>query len=299
MKLSLGPIQFFWRKQDVYNFYAEASESCADIIYLGENVCSKRKELAFGDWLELAGQLQKSGKEVVLSTMALIMSESELSTLKRLCCNGKFMVEANDQSAVHVLSETGVPFVCGASLNIYNHRSLSKMSSLGASRWVMPIELSGNCLGDMLANYRMASDNTIETEVLCYGHLPLAHSARCFTARHLKLSKDECGFSCIQFPAGIRLYSQEQQALFNINGLQTQSSNVQNLIGQIPSMESLGVNVVRISPIHGDTFSVLERYRSVLEGSSQEIALNDSECNGYWFGLPGKEVNQYDKAMFV
>ena len=36
----------------------------------------------------------------------------------------------------------------------------------------------------------------METEVLAFGRLPLAVSARCFTARAHNLPKDQCDFRC-------------------------------------------------------------------------------------------------------
>lgn len=299
MKLSLSPISFFWPKQQVLNFYADIAESTVDIVYLGETVCSKRRELSTRDWLDLAMQLREAGKEVVVSTMTLIMSESELSAARRICNNDDFIVEANDLGAIQVLSEWGRAFVCGPATNIYNLRALKLMARRGAKRWVMPVELSGACLTEMLEGARSDPDMAqMETEVFCYGHLPLAYSARCFTARHLGLSKDACGLSCIQYPQGITLRSQESQELFNINGIQTQSSRVHNLIGQVPNMREMGVDVLRISPMASGTLEVIQRYRTALNDDLEDIILADSECNGYWFGMPGKDSHTEQNADF-
>jgi collagenase-like PrtC family protease len=43
----------------------------------------------------------------------------------------------------------------------------------------------------------------METEVFAYGRLPLAFSARCFTARHFNLQKDTCEFRCLEFADGM------------------------------------------------------------------------------------------------
>ena len=46
---------------------------------------------------------------------------------------------------------------------------------------------------------------TVDTEVFAFGRLPLAFSARCFTARHHRLNKDECDFRCRDDPDGMLL----------------------------------------------------------------------------------------------
>ena len=96
MKLALGPLLYYWEKESVENFYQQAVNSEADVIYLGETVCSKRREIKPRDWINLAKELATSGKEVVLSTMALLEAPSEIKILRQLCENGEFKVEAND-----------------------------------------------------------------------------------------------------------------------------------------------------------------------------------------------------------
>ena len=124
MKFSLGPILYFWPKAQVMDFYQQAAASEVDVVYLGETVCPKRRELRLPDYLQIAHQLREAGKEVVLSTMTLLESPADLRELRRYCDNGEFLIEANDFGAVGLLQEQGLPFVAGAAINCYNHHSL-------------------------------------------------------------------------------------------------------------------------------------------------------------------------------
>lgn len=45
----------------------------------------------------------------------------------------------------------------------------------------------------------------VAAEVFAFGRLPLAMSARCFTARHYGLNRDECEFRCMEQPDGLLL----------------------------------------------------------------------------------------------
>ena len=45
MKISLGPILYYWTRQSVLDFYEQVVNWPADIVYLGEVVCSRRHEM--------------------------------------------------------------------------------------------------------------------------------------------------------------------------------------------------------------------------------------------------------------
>jgi len=128
MNLSLGPLLYYWSRDDVLAFYDEAKHWPVTRVYLGESVCSRRHLLRLPDWLALAEQLTAAGKEVALSTQTLIESESDLKTLRRIVGDGRFLVEANEWGAVRLLSEAGVPFVAGPTLNIYNPETLEVLA---------------------------------------------------------------------------------------------------------------------------------------------------------------------------
>jgi collagenase-like PrtC family protease len=291
-KLALGPVPYFWPRDTLLEFYEGIAASPVDIVYLGETVCAKRRSLNRSEWLQLGGRLQAAGKEVVLSTLTLLEAGSELGNLKRLCQQQDFMVEANDMAAVQQLCGSR-PFVSGPAINIYNARTLALLAGLGLQRWVLPVELSRNTLADMQAQ-RPAG---VATEVFVYGRLPLAYSARCFTARAHNLPKDDCQFRCLDYPDGLLLSTREDQPFLVLNGIQTRSAKSINLIDELDDLRALGVDVLRISPQSMHTEYIIETFHNCLHngtaidcsGAGLDEVIPLGTCNGYWHGTAGME----------
>jgi collagenase-like PrtC family protease len=291
MKFSLGPSLFFWPKQQVQDFYEQAINSSADIIYLGETVCSKRRELKANDWIDLAKSLNQRGKQIVLSTMTLLESPAEIQVLRKLCNNGELLVEANDIAAVQILHEHKLPFVCGPAINCYNLATLKVLLKQGMTRWVMPVELSGDWFANLMQEAEQANiRQQFETEVFSWGYLPLAYSARCFTARSENRAKDDCQYCCINYPQGRVMKSQEQQKVFVLNGIQTLSGYQYNLINDVPDLQRKGVDIARISADSEQAFIELDLFRSQLDSAQQYALENGKECNGYWHQIAGMSV---------
>ncbi|MCS6257855.1 U32 family peptidase [Shewanella baltica] len=294
MHISLGPLLYCWQKQQVTDFYQQVAASQIPLVYLGEAVCSRRRELKWGDYLELAQMLKQAGKEVVISTLALIEAPSEYTELKRQVDNGEFMVEANDMAAVYLANEHKLPFVCGASINNYNRASLDILQRFGMQRFVMPVELSKAWLSQVIQQ-----KPSFEVEVLGHGYLPLAHSARCFTARHKQLTKDHCETVCREYRKGLLAQTQELQPLLRLNGIQTQSASCLDLRSEITTMAKMGVDVFRVSP---SSFNCITTANALVDAintpeNAQDLAigsdanLETTQCNGYWFGEAGLAVH--------
>lgn len=284
MILSIGPIQYFWERERVLDFYQQAADSAAEIVYLGEVICSKRRLIKLEDWIAIGNELKQSGKEVILSSLTLLEAASEMSSLKKLCQNDDFMIEANDISAVQLLSDAGKKFVTGPSVNIYNSRSLGLLANKGLQRWVLPVELGLETLKDLQAE----RPDGVETEIFALGRLPLAYSARCYTARSHNLPKDDCRFKCIDYPDGSLLKTRENQDFLILNGIQTQSALTHQVLDQLPELEKLGVDVLRISPQHNHSMEIIDIFDAGRQGAELEPlseALVDllplGACNGY------------------
>ena len=290
MKLSLGPLQYFWPRERTLAFYREAADWPVDIIYLGETVCSKRRELGTRDWIALARELALSGKQIVLSSLALIEAESELGALQRLVDHGDCWIEANDLSAVQLCRERGVPFVAGPTLNVYNHHALAMLMDDGLRRWVPGVEQGHTLLRELREAMQAEGKTMPELEVIAFGRLPLAFSARCFTARALDVAKDQCDFRCIEYPDGMPLATREGRPFLRINGIQIQGEEITDLGPELPVLRELGVDILRLYPQAEGMAEMVAHYH--LARRSPVAPPRIGARNGYWHGEPGMRMTE-------
>lgn len=293
MRLALGPLLYYWARAAVLRFYEEIAASPADIVYLGEVVCSRRRELAPEDWLALGAELAAAGKEVVLSAQALTESEGDLKLLRRTVANTRFRVEANDWGAARLLAGTE-GWVAGPHLNVYNPQTLAVVFEEGARRWVAPVESTRELIAGVLA----ARPAGLQAEIFAHGRLPLAFSARCFAARRFNRQKEDCGYACLEFPDGMALDTREGKAFLAVNGTQTQSAGVYCLVDEIGALRDAGVDILRVSPQSRDTLEVLRVLRAACDGALSTYDARKALAaiapgrlwNGFWHGRPGVEA---------
>lgn len=305
--LTVGPLQYWWPRAATLAFYAEVADSAADTVVLGELVCSRRHEFKADDWIALGRDLAAAGKRVVLATQALVAGEAELRTLRRLCEQTEFAVEAGDASALAVLARGDVaarpPFVLGPHVNVYNRAALADLATLGAGTWVPPLELAL----DAMACINPPTDRVpgvagpVVTEAFAFGRMPLAFSARCFTARHHRLRKDECEFRCRDDADGLTMHTADGRPFLVLNGIQTQSAAVQCLLGEREALQAAGVTRLRLSPCSRGFARVIAGFDAVFnhgaaaEGVQREFAglgLPGPPVAGYAHRRPGMEAVQ-------
>lgn len=292
MQLTLGPLLYYWPRQTTLDFYAAAADWPVETIYLGEVVCARRHELRTADWLALGHELVQAGKKVVYCSQALLESGSDLSSLRRLASEGGIL-EANDLGAVKIARDLGIPYIAGSHLNIYNGATLAWHQEAGAVRWVPPLEASQATIAATL----LETTQPIATEVFAHGRLPLALSARCFTARHYDLSKDACEFKCLEHSDGQLLNTREGQPFLRLNGIQTQSAACHALIHDLASVRAIGVSHLRISPQAQFTDEIVAAYAAALSQPSS-VAIDwarinpEGLANGYWHGQAGIRLKE-------
>ncbi|HVI51424.1 MAG TPA: U32 family peptidase [Candidatus Sulfotelmatobacter sp.] len=289
-KLSIGPCLFNWKAEVWRDFYFRiADEAPVDTVHLGEVVCSKRAPFFEKYIPDVAERLSAAGKDVVLSSLALVMTERERDGIRSLAAGaGDFLVEANDYSAAAALA--GKPHVIGPLVNVYNEGTLAYVARKGAVRVCLPPELPAATIAVM------AAEKQAEIEVMAFGRLPLAISARCYHARSRNLHKDGCQYVCGDDADGMVVDTMEGKPFLTVNGTQTMSYHYLNLLSELQSLTTLGVGRFRLSPHSCDMVAVARLFRDVLDGKlaaaeAEELLekLNpDAEfSNGYIHGQPG------------
>jgi collagenase-like PrtC family protease len=290
-QLVMGPVFFHWPAETLRDFYFRiADEADVETVSLGEVVCSKRM-VFFEDHLPaVIERLRRGGKEVVLSSLSLVADEREIAAMKALVALAPGLVEAND---VSVLSDLrGTPHAIGPFVNIYNEDALAFLVGLGAVRACLNPELPGTLVAEL------ARLSTIPLEVMVFGRLPLAISARCFHARAEGRTKDGCQFACAADADGREIRTIEDMPFLAMNGLQTLSYTCGNLVHEIAPLQRAGVQRFRLSPQTGDMVATAAVFRDIVEGRLEPAAAVErlgtlhpelSFSNGFYHAAPGHQ----------
>lgn len=289
IELALGPCFFNWSPERLEAFYDRiADEAPVDRVYLGEVVCGKRQPFTERLWPKVRERLERAGKTVVCSLLALPTTPRD----RRLTREGAGLddiVEVNDMGAL--TDRAGRAFVGGPFLNVYNEGALRVLHARGCTTWCPPVELP---LSDVATIAQAVSG--VEVELFAFGRLPLAVSARCYHARAYGRAKDDCRFICNTHGDGMDISTLDDQDFFAVNGIQTLSHAVHVAAVAPSALAAAGVRRLRLSPHTLDMVAVAHGFRAMLDGavSPAELArsvdamdLPGERCNGYLVGERG------------
>lgn len=259
-QLTLGPLLFNWANEKRRDFYYQmAEEAPIDIVYLGEVVCFKRLNVWEKEIPRLIECLQKNGKTVVFSTLALLQSKKEMNHLFELVSHYQnLLIEINDIAYLNLLTDKS--FSIGPYVNVYNELALAFLANRKAKRLVFNYELNKQSIAALAGSHLLN-----EYEIQVFGRLPLAISARCAHARVYKRSKNNCEFVCDKDQNGLEVFTLDQQPFLTVNGLQTMSYTVCNLIAEIPTLKKMGVHYFRLSAQVTNMATVAQLFHAVID----------------------------------
>ena len=261
--LTLGPLLFNWTAAQWSDFYARiADEAPVDRVCLGEVVCSKRLPFYIDRIPDTIERLQRAGKTVVLSSLALVTLKRERQMCADLALDSGLEIEVNDLTMLAHL-EPGRPITISPLINVYNEGTLGFLAERGATNICLPPELP---LASIEALSEAAALAGVQSEVWAFGRVPLAMSGRCYHARVHKLSKDNCQFVCGEDLDGLKVETLDNEDFLAINGVQTLSHTYCNLLGDIGRLRAAGVSSFRLSPHTCDMVEVARLFRGVLDG---------------------------------
>ncbi|VAW39011.1 hypothetical protein MNBD_DELTA02-216 [hydrothermal vent metagenome] len=303
MELTLGPVLFDWKRSELLRFYEEAADMEVETVYIGEVVCARRSRLSTGDIEAIASALQRAGKKVVASSLALVSNEEELSLVRAVAAL-PLPIEANDLSVLGIVDTTEKEVLAGPHLKTYNREAVSFLKSQGVRHVTFPVELPGSSVA-----YNLEGSG-IKAEVFAHGKLPLALSWRCYSSRLNGLTKGNCRYDCSKDPDGLDLRTMPKagedigEPCFSVNGTSIMSALPQSLIEFTEELSAMGVGALRISPHYKHTKETVrifrERINDEMTGAAtlaELKALYGSELvNGWYSGRAGKVTTEAAKV---
>lgn len=273
MELTVGPNQFFWSADRWAALYNDVARAPVRRVVLGEVVCSKRLPFFQDRMPEAIATLLDAGKEVALTSLALVTLNRERKQTADLIDMG-VEVEVNDLTALAHLPH-GTAFSVGPLVNVYNEGTLAWLAARGATRVCLPPELPLDSVAKLA---RAGADLGMVIEVWGHGRLPLAISGRCYHARLHNRPKDNCQFACEDDPDGLDVRTLDGRPFLAMNGVQTLSDSYACAAYQIADLRDAGVGALRLSPQSNGFDAICGLYRQLLDGQQSADQVTEAIC---------------------
>ena len=291
-KLTLGPIAYHWAASRKVDFYAQiADEAPIDTVYLGETICSKRAPFVERDLPKIIDRLEAAGKQVVLCSLAEIMLPRERKATADLAELEDIEIEINNAAGLYARGRRSHRI--GPFFSAYNEATIQWMASQGATHICLPVELPAPAL--KIAS-KAALAESMGVEVMVFGRVSLAVSARCYHARAYGRTKDNCRFVCEEHDDGMPLATRDGKPILRINGIQTQSESYLNLLAETENLSGFGVTHFRLMPQAVDMTAVATVFQNKIDGVIDleeadnrlaQICLGCNFSNGFFHGTAG------------
>lgn len=285
MKISVGPVPSHWGQDKIIDFYRDLAQSPADDVYIGETVCPERSCYSTDFLGRLSDDLADAGKQVFASSLILVKDSDQVPAFRKLADRVK-RIEINSPAFLALAPDYDA--VSGATLHIHNSAAANAMAKRSIDRIVPTYELAGRTLTSI------AKTSTVPVEVVVHGHIPIAISADCQTARSFQRNGDGCDCLCSNYPEGMVLHGADRP-IFRIEGPQTLSAATYCLVEYLDRLSDAGVDTIRILPQPNHTTRIIGIYRDVLDAKmTPREALKNLEtihslglCNGWFLGKAG------------
>ena len=296
MELTVGPNQFFWKSDQWSALYDELCAAPVERVVLGELVCSKRLPFYQDRIPQALSALQSAGKQVALTSLALVTLKRERKMTAELSEMG-VEVEVNDLTALAHLPQ-GMAFSVGPLVNVYNETTLAFLAARGATRICLPPELTLDSVRVLSA---AARDLGVAIEVWGYGRVPLAISGRCYHARMHGRTKDNCQFACEDDPDGLDVRTLDDTPFLAMNGVQTLSDTHACTAYQHEALVDAGVSALRLSPQSQGFARICGLFRQRIDGglsgddlagAIRDVATGVRLSDGFLSGKRGVDWSQ-------
>ncbi len=230
------------------------------ISRLGEVICSKRAPLLEAGLPSIVERLERAKKTSGFFAIAEVMLKRERKATEDLAAMDTPEIEINNAAGIYARGKR--PHQVGPFMNAYNEATISWMADQGETHVVLPTEMPGPAIAVAVETAR---DLRLGVEVQVFGRPSLAVSARCYHARALGRTKDNCRFICEEDADGMPLATRDDQPILRVNGIQTQSISYVNLLPEAARLAGEGVTHLRLMPQAVDMVAVTQTYRGVLE----------------------------------
>lgn len=285
MRIAVGPAPSHWGVDKLKSLYHALAQSPVDDVFVGETACQSRSCFSGELATEICNELAQGGKEVYASSLMLVREKTEHRAFRELAERVQ-RIEINSPGFIKLADHYEA--VGGMYLNVYNSAATRTIARHKMRRIVLPCEL------DLESIATLTEKSAVPTEVLVHGHIPIAMSYTCNTARSVGSNGGGCEQSCRRYPEGIVLEA-SGRPLFRVEGPQTLSAGTYCLVESVIKLAEAGVDTVRILPQWSHTSRIVRIYRDVLDRRRQckdaleELKVLSSArlCNGWLLGKAG------------